>query len=125
MYESHRLQWPLDCRPEHYYQQGERFSDMLLMLLKMRNIPPKTQTGPDDGLLHPMDRSHEAASRWFDLLHLTSELLPVHPFWCDKAIVNTQFSDNQLGERRSANFDPMDSRSLELKFCSKLLLSTG
>ncbi|SLM33807.1 hypothetical protein LPUS_02387 [Lasallia pustulata] len=96
--------WPLDCRPEHFYQQGERFSDMLLMLLKMRNIPPKTQTGPDDGLLHLVDRSHEAASRWFDLLHLTN---------------------NQLEERRSAHFDPMDSRSLELKFCSKLLLSTG
>lgn len=48
---------------------------MLLKLLKMRNIPPKTQPGPDDGFLHPVDKSHEAASRWFDMLHLTGELL--------------------------------------------------
>lgn len=53
---------------------------MLLMLLKMRNIPPKTQTGPDDGYLHPVDKSHEAAGRWFDLLHLTSESIPLFFF---------------------------------------------
>lgn len=48
---------------------------MLLMLLKMRNIPPKTQTGPDDGFLHPVDKSHEGANRWFDMLQLASESL--------------------------------------------------
>lgn len=95
---------------------------MLLMLLKMRNIPPKTETGPDDGFLHPVNKSHEAASRWFDMIQLTSEP-PSYPSFHFQVIVNVRFSDDHLEERRSANFDPMDSRSLELKFCSKLLLS--
>lgn len=70
------------------------------MLLKMRNIPPKTQTGPDDGLLHLVDRSHEAASRWFDLLHLTSELLPVHSFRCDKAMTrSSQTTSSRRGDQ--------------------------
>jgi len=92
--------WPLDNRPDHYYKQGERFSDMLLMLLKMRNIPPKIQTG-EDGFLHPLNDSHDAANRWFDSLQITNE---------------------QLEGRRLAEFDRTNSRSLDWKFCSKLLL---
>lgn len=84
------MQWPLDNRPEHYFQQGERFSDMLLMLLKMRNIPPKTETGPDDGILHPVDKSHEAASRWFDMIQLTSEP-PSYPSFQFQVVANIRF----------------------------------
>ncbi|KAF2089213.1 hypothetical protein K490DRAFT_19004, partial [Saccharata proteae CBS 121410] len=34
--------WPLDKPPSYYWHQGERFSDILHMLLKMRQVPPKT-----------------------------------------------------------------------------------
>ena len=50
---------------------------------------------------------------------------PCCSFRCDSVMVNTPFSDDHLEERRAANSDPMDSRSLELKFCSKLLLSAS
>ena len=95
------------------------------MLLKMRNIPPKTHLGPDDGFLHPVDRSHETAGRWFGLLRLTSEFLGGSTVTHLSMEINMLFPDNQLEERRSANFDLMDSTSLDLKFCSKLLLSTN
>ncbi|KAF1989525.1 hypothetical protein K402DRAFT_274486 [Aulographum hederae CBS 113979] len=44
--------WPLDKPPQFYSQQGERFSDILHMVLKMRGVPPKTiviPTAPPSG----------------------------------------------------------------------------
>ncbi|KAI9700192.1 MAG: hypothetical protein M1820_006860 [Bogoriella megaspora] len=35
--------YPLDKAPRHYVGQGERFAEILHMLLKMRGLPPKTQ----------------------------------------------------------------------------------
>lgn len=64
------LQWPLDKRPLYYANQGDRFSDILHMLLKMRSLPPKAAPGPD-GILGAMDGSDENAVRWFDMIKIT------------------------------------------------------
>ncbi|KAI9798485.1 MAG: hypothetical protein M1833_004751 [Piccolia ochrophora] len=92
------LQWPLDRQPPFYYEQAEKFADIVQMLLKMRSLPPKTHMRVN-GLL--ATDSDETAQRYFDAL---------------------QLSRHDVEARQSAVFDPSDSRSLELKFCAKLLL---
>lgn len=46
-------EWPLDHEPAYYSHQGERFAEIVHMLLKMRAIPPRTlvlEPGETDGL---------------------------------------------------------------------------
>ncbi|EME49395.1 hypothetical protein DOTSEDRAFT_76716 [Dothistroma septosporum NZE10] len=38
------LAWPLDTTPHKFWLQGEHFADVLIMLLRMRGLPPKTIT---------------------------------------------------------------------------------
>jgi len=46
-----KARWPLDKTPIWYGSQGDRITDMLQMLLRMRNIPPKTYARMPDGVL--------------------------------------------------------------------------
>lgn len=46
-----KARWPLDKTPIWYGSQGDRITDMLQMLLRMRNIPPKTYARMPDGIL--------------------------------------------------------------------------
>ncbi|KAL1985752.1 hypothetical protein VTN96DRAFT_7374 [Rasamsonia emersonii] len=98
--ENYAQRWPLDKRPPYYASQGDRFSDILHMLLKMRALPPKTTLRPDTGILKAIDGSDENAIRWFDTIQVTPQFLE---------------------QRQAAEFDPNDSRSLELKYGAKLL----
>lgn len=70
---SNYWQWPLDKRPPYYASQGDRFSDILHMLLKMRSLPPKAHPRPDSGILKAVDGSDEHAARWFDMIKITRE----------------------------------------------------
>ncbi|KAJ6145090.1 hypothetical protein N7470_008985 [Penicillium chermesinum] len=99
--ESFSQRWPLDKRPPYYYNQSERFADILHMLLRMRSLPPKTTIRPESGTLRAVDGSDENAIRWFDMIQ-------VSPF--------------DLQNRLSAIFDPSDSRSLDLRHSAALLL---
>lgn len=87
--------WPLDKPPAHYSQQGERFSDIVHMLLKMRGVPPKTAARPDDG-----GGADEAARAWYDAVGVSAGL---------------------LAERKEARFDAADWASWELKYAGKIL----
>jgi hypothetical protein len=49
--ESFKSRWPLDKTPLWYGSQGDRISDMLQMLLRMRGVPPKTYNRVADGVL--------------------------------------------------------------------------
>ena len=73
------FQWPLDKRPPYYASQGDRFSDILHMLLKMRSLPPKATPRPDTGVLKAVDLSDENAARWFDMIKVTREFYPCFP----------------------------------------------
>ena len=42
--------WPLDAPPSNLWPQGQHFADLLMMLLRMRALPPKTCV-TSDGLL--------------------------------------------------------------------------
>lgn len=72
-------QWPLDKRPPYYASQGDRFSDILHMLLKMRSLPPKATPRPEDGILKAVEGSDENAARWFDMIKITRKFtrLPI------------------------------------------------
>ncbi|KAJ5091855.1 hypothetical protein NUU61_006725 [Penicillium alfredii] len=91
--ETFAQRWPLDKRPPYYFNQVDRFSDLLHMMLRMRYVPPKTTVRPDTGTLKAADGSDENAQRWFDMIQIS-------PYF--------------LEERRNAVFNPTDSRSLDL-----------
>ncbi|KAK8251828.1 hypothetical protein IWZ00DRAFT_252463 [Phyllosticta capitalensis] len=112
--------WPLDKPPASYSQQGERFSEILHMLLKMRGVPPKTTTEPITNIVVPIDnmtnnvtsnatinpRSEELAKEWFAGVRIT-------PAW--------------LSERRNASglWGGEDPREWEGLFVSKVLVHNG
>lgn len=99
---SHRNpRWPLDKSPAYYSQQGERFSDILFMLLKMRGVPPKPEPRSTDGVLTIFgDDGDEKIREWYESIHVTNEL---------------------LAERRDSRFVGADPKEWELKFVGKII----
>jgi hypothetical protein len=93
--------WPLDKPPAHFSQQGERFSDILHMLLKMRGVPPKPVPRSTDGMLVMWgDEVDEKVKEWYDGIEVTVDM---------------------LNERREARFIGVDPREWELKFIGKII----
>jgi len=93
--------WPLDKSPASFSQQGERFSDILNMLLKMRGVPPKPGPRSTDGVLSIWDDDvDEKIRNWFDGIAITSEA---------------------LDEKANARFLGQDSREWELKYAGKVI----
>lgn len=93
--------WPLDKPSAYYSQQGERFSDILFMLLKMRGVPPKPEPRATDGVLTIFgDGGDEKAREWYESISLTNELLV---------------------ERQEARFRGMDPKEWELKYVGKII----
>jgi hypothetical protein len=66
-----KARWPLDKTPIIYGAQGDRFTDMLHMLLRMRSIPPKTHQRPGDNML--ATDGDQIAKDYFDKLGLDCE----------------------------------------------------
>lgn len=69
--ETDGLQWPLDKRPADYASEAERFTEILYMILRMRNVMPKTVVQPDTGIIRAADGSHPDAIRFFDMVQVT------------------------------------------------------
>lgn len=88
------------------------------MLLKMRALPPKTTLRPDTGILKAIDGSDENAIRWFDTIQVTRKCGTIR---LSLAVSLTRMAAQFLEQRQAAEFDPNDSRSLELKYGAKLL----
>ncbi|TQS34319.1 hypothetical protein Golomagni_05302 [Golovinomyces magnicellulatus] len=99
-HESFKYRWPLDKTPRSIYSQGDKLADMLLMLLRMRNVPPKTYTRPEDGVL--ASDANPVAQEYYKKLNLTY----VHV----------------LSKQAGHVFDSANSRCYELRYCSRLLL---
>ncbi|MCJ1401873.1 hypothetical protein MMC11_005090 [Xylographa trunciseda] len=94
--------WPLHYPPSYYSQQGDSFSELICMLLRMRGVPPKTTVHPDSGFLVPVSRDDAAVVRWFE---------------------EAKLSNTYLSERASAPFDAEDPKCWELRFAGKLFLA--
>ncbi|MCJ1384280.1 hypothetical protein MMC17_007396 [Xylographa soralifera] len=97
-----RTSWPLHYPPPYYSQQGDAFSELICMLLRMRGVPPKTAAHPESGFLAPVSTDDVAVVRWFE---------------------EVQLSNTYLRERAAAPFDAEDPRCWELRFAGKLLLA--
>lgn len=96
-------QWPLDKSPASFSQQGERFSDILNMLLKMRGVPPKPVPRNTDGILAMCgDDVDDKVRDWYNSIAITNEV---------------------LDEKANARFAGTDSREWELRFISKVIRS--
>lgn len=94
-------QWPLSNPPTFYLQGGEHFCDLLLMLLRVRELIPTIG-------IHPQTK---------DILHTSSPIDDGIKRW----ISNIQISQEYVEQRRNTEFDPEDFRSLDMKYISKLL----
>jgi hypothetical protein len=60
--------WPLDKSPNVYGDQGDRFLILLHLILRIRNIPPKTFNRQGDGMLAA--DGNQVAQEYFEKLHL-------------------------------------------------------
>ena len=118
--DSFKSRWPLDKTPVWYASQGDRITDMLQMLLRMRSVPPKTYT-KDDGLL--ATDADQVAREYFEKVALTREFPtgPPYDHLCADYIADADVENKQ----QHHEFDPANSRCYELRFCSKLLLPTA
>jgi hypothetical protein len=93
--------WPLDKTPAAFSQQGERFSDILNMLLKMRGVPPKPTPRNTDGMLVVWaDDADDKVKDWYDGIAVTTQV---------------------LDERANARFVGEDPREWELKYVGKII----
>jgi hypothetical protein len=93
--------WPLDKTPATFSQQGERFSDILNMLLKMRGVPPKPTPRNTDGMLVVWaDDADDKVKDWYDGIAVTTQV---------------------LDEKANARFVGEDPREWELKYVGKII----
>jgi hypothetical protein len=93
--------WPLDKSPSTFSQQGEKFSDILNMLLKMRGIPPKvTSMSPDGALTVWNEDADEKVREWYSSIAVTTQM---------------------LDERANARFIGKEPKEWELKFVGKII----
>ncbi|TDZ40643.1 hypothetical protein C8035_v005515 [Colletotrichum spinosum] len=99
-----RQRWPLDRPPGSYVDQGRNIADLLKMLLTLRKAHPKTMRA-FDGRLAVMDT-------------VDAEVAPVVGFF---NALNLDY-DDVVRKLETCAFSPETSRSLELHFCSHVLL---
>ncbi|KAF2631934.1 hypothetical protein BU25DRAFT_487518 [Macroventuria anomochaeta] len=93
--------WPLDKPAAAFSQQGERFSDILNMLLKMRGVPPKPIPRSTDGMLVMWGDDVDVMIReWYEGIAVTTQMLE---------------------ERANAKFVGEDPAEWELKFVGKII----
>lgn len=93
--------WPLDKSPAAFSQQGERFSDILNMLLKMRGVPPKPTARSSDGVLLVWgDDADAKVKQWYEGIRITAQM---------------------LDERAGAKFVGADSGEWDLRWVGKIL----
>jgi hypothetical protein len=93
--------WPLDKSPSAFSQQGEKFSDILNMLLKMRGVPPKPSPRSPDGVLTVWSEdTNDRVREWYDGIAVTAQL---------------------LDQKANARFVGEDPKEWELKFVGKII----
>ncbi|KAF3483241.1 uncharacterized protein GIQ15_02565 [Arthroderma uncinatum] len=99
---EHYIQrWPLERQPSYFASQIETFAGVVSQHLKMRSLAPAFVIMPT-GAIKARDGSDKDIGRWFDA-------------------VSTDYQ--YLHARQAAEFDANDSRSLDLKYSSMVVLS--
>ncbi|KXH29159.1 hypothetical protein CSAL01_09732 [Colletotrichum salicis] len=99
-----RQRWPLDRPPTMYVNQGRDIADLLKMLLTLRKSHPKTFRTLD-GRLSVVDLGESDFDMMAEFFHA----------------LNLEY-DDVVRKLENCAFSPETSRSLELHFCSHVLL---
>ncbi|TQN72922.1 Satratoxin biosynthesis SC3 cluster transcription factor SAT20 [Colletotrichum shisoi] len=99
-----RQRWPLDRPPAMYVNQGREIADLLKMLLTLRKAHPKTFRTLEGRLsvIDVGDSDFVVMAEFFESLNLDY--------------------DDVVQKLETCAFSPETSRSLELHFCSQVLL---
>lgn len=85
----------------HYVESGERFCDVLLLLLRVRElVPPTGLHRYAQEVIQTISPVDDGIKRW---------------------IGNIQITQEHLEQRLHARFDPEDYRSMDMKLISRLL----
>lgn len=116
--QPHPNRWPLDKPPASYSQQGERFSDILHMLLKMRGVPPKTTTEPITNIVVPIDNMTNNQTT-------NATINPKSDALAKDWFAEVKITPMYLAERRNAIFIGNDPREWECFYVSKILVHNG
>lgn len=109
--------WPLERDPSVFTQQGGNLAGLLKMLLAIRKALPKTLRGVS-GKLETAEQDPVVVS-YFQSLDLDCKWTTSMSI-CIRA--NPVTDDTIKARQEGSQFSPADSRSLELMFCSHLLL---
>ena len=95
-----RDEWPFPQSSEEFVQEGERFADIIELLVDMRSLPPRTFFDPVKNTLVPLGNQDESIRKWFDEISITQEYL--------------QFNSERP-------FDETDFHSMDGRFFARLL----
>ena len=114
--------WPIQQKkPSAYTQQGHAMAIIMRVLLAIRKILPRTSSRAIDGALITEEQD-ERLLNYFQTLNFYCTYRP-RGFSSHCAMLLTELLDDHVKEKkRNPVFNPSDPRSLELMFCSTLLL---
>lgn len=116
-----RAKWPLERQPSSYTAQGEGIARDLRTLLEIRHELPATGVREEDGVLVDVNPESQYQS-YFQRINLNGQwscpwlLAP----YCSYAKLPTAHHVSE--QRFNHSYHPTTSRSLELRFCSVVLL---
>lgn len=108
--------WPLERDPSVFTQQGGNLAGLIKMLLGIRKALPQT-CRDTDGKLATQDQD-PIIVKYFQSLDMECKSCHVSHI----TQILTSVDDTIEARQRGSQFSPADSRSLELMFCSHLLL---
>ncbi|OJD18834.1 hypothetical protein AJ78_01166 [Emergomyces pasteurianus Ep9510] len=97
--EPDKQQWPLENGPTVYADQNNRFADIVTTHLRMRSLAPDCTVDPETGNLMASYSRDSDVTRWFHAVNI---------------------SPQYFEDRRTAEFDASNPRSLDLLYCTRL-----
>lgn len=113
-------QWPLSTPPGDFTGQGDQLAELLRMLLTIRKALPKTVVREADGVLVAEEEGYR---EYFERINLKGGLLPPQSLlhvMIALTLYNT--AADVVHSRLHPPFLATTSRSLELRYCSTILL---
>lgn len=111
-------QWPLQTQPGDFTGQGDQLAELLRMLLTIRKALPKTAVREEDDVLTTEDAEYR---EYFEQVHLKGRCpLPFH--LCLSMTLTPDLASDVVERRLHPPFYATTSRSLEMRYCSTILL---
>lgn len=112
--------WPLDSPPRTLWPQGELFADLLIMLLRTRNLPPQTTTTADGKLIVSSQGNPQVMTINRSVKEQANEQTKLPAAWLN----HLGLKQSDLVKIRDGRMPSGDQgvREWDMKFISRLLL---